>query len=253
MGSLPEGGLSRHPDFAGLAESYDRLRPADDNWHELLEAIATAGELAGRRVLDVGCGTGRLAAALADRGSRVWGIDPSEEMLTQARKAVGRRVRLKVGRAEALPFKDRWFERAVLHLVVHLLDRPVAFRELARVLAPGGRAVVATFSREHFDTFWLNRLFPRLPEVDRTRFPPPPELAAELLEAGFAAVRSRRIVQRARVGRQEALERIRGRYISTLHLLDETEYAGGLARAERELPSEVEYPLDWTLVVADRS
>ena len=94
----------------------------------------------GERVLDVGCGTGRLATELAKRGARVWGIDPSEEMLTQARSNAAGTVAFKRGKAEAMPFKDGWFDRAVFRLVVHLLDRRRAFTEIARVLAPrGGR------------------------------------------------------------------------------------------------------------------
>jgi ubiquinone/menaquinone biosynthesis C-methylase UbiE len=97
--------------------------------------FAREGELVGKRVLDVGCGTGRLAAELTERGNRVWGVDPSPEMV-QAAKARG--VNAKVARAERLPFKEGWFERAVLWLSVHLLDMPQAFAELRRVLAPEG-------------------------------------------------------------------------------------------------------------------
>ena len=46
---------------------------------------------------------------------------------------------VKVAPAEQLPFKDGWFERALMWLVVHLVDRPRAFGEAARVLAPDGR------------------------------------------------------------------------------------------------------------------
>jgi SAM-dependent methyltransferase len=75
-------------------------------------------------VLDVGCGTGRTAAALAERyGAKVWGVDPSEEMLAVARQKVPASVGLKAGSAEDLPFRDGWFERAVMVLVVHHVDR----------------------------------------------------------------------------------------------------------------------------------
>jgi SAM-dependent methyltransferase len=204
-------------------------------------------------VLEVGCGTGRLAAALAERGARVWGVDPSADMLAQARAAAGKRVGFKQGRAEALPFKDGWFERAVLRLVVHLVDRERALPELARVVAPGGQAVIATFVPEHFDHYWLTAPFPQIAEIDRARFPEPATLAAELGDAGFDPVRTRTLTQRVRLSRDDALERIRGRYISTLRLLDEETVAAGLVRAERELPEEIESVLEWAIVSADRS
>ena len=243
---------ANRPDFGLVAETYDRLRPADANWWELFETLVAEGDLLGRRVLDVGCGTGRFAAALAERGAKVWGIDPSSEMLAQARRAARAGVGLKEAAAEDLPFKDAWFERAVLVLVVHLVDRSRALAEVARVLAPGGRAVIATFVDEHFEAFWLNRVFPTLAEIDRSRFPRPDLLARELRAAGFKAVRERRLTQTARVEREAALERIRGHYISTLQLIPEDEYATGLGRAERELPDEIEYPLDWAILVASK-
>jgi ubiquinone/menaquinone biosynthesis C-methylase UbiE len=203
-------------------------------------------------VLEVGCGTGRLAAALAERGARVWAVDPSADMLAQARAAAGKRVGFKQGRAEALPFKDGWFERAVLRLVVHLVDRERALPELARVVAPGGRAVLATFVPEHFEHYWLTTVFPQIAEIDRARFPEAATLAAELADAGFDPMRTRTLTQRVRLSREDALERIRGRYISTLRLLDEETVAAGLVRAERELPEEIESVLEWAIVSADR-
>ncbi len=210
------------------------------------------GELRGRRVLDVGCGTGRLAAALAERGAKVWGVEPSNAMLARAREAGGRNVGLKQGRAEALPFKDGWFERAVLRLVVHLVDRPRALPELSRVLAPRGRAVIATFQPGHFETYWLVGVFPEVGEIDRRRFPSPETLAGELLAAGFGEVRTRTLLQRGALTREHALDRIRGQYISTLQLLDEDAYAAGLARAERELPNTIETTLEWAVVTAEK-
>src|SRR6266536_5390634 len=77
--------VSSKPDFGRRAVTYDELRPVDDDWREVCEALVREGDLAGRRVLDVGCGTGRFAAALTDR-SRVWAVDPSPEMLEVARR-----------------------------------------------------------------------------------------------------------------------------------------------------------------------
>lgn len=241
------------PDFGPLAGSYDLLRPADESWREVADAIWNEGDLLGRRVLDVGCGTGALAAELARRGAKVWGVDSSTEMLQVARAAVGSGIGLKQGSAEQLPFRDGWFERAVLRTVVHLLDRDRALPELARVLAPGGRVVIATFGPEHFDRIWVARVFPSLRELDLARFPAPELLAAELTAAGFATARIRRISQSAELSREEGLAKLRGRYISTLSLLPEGEYAEGLERAERELPERVESGNEWAIVVAERA
>ena len=152
-----------------------------------------------------------------------------------ARSRVPSSVGLKEGRAEALPFRDAWFDGAVCMLSVHLLDRPQAFAELARVLVPGGRLVIATFDPAHFDGFWLNRLFPTMRRVDLERFPRPDDLERELGAAGFELTLER-LSQRTSMTREHALERIRGRHISTFQLIGDDEYRAGLERAERELP-----------------
>ncbi len=172
-------------------------------------------------------------------------------MLAVARSAAGKRIGLKRGRAEELPFKDAWFERAVMRLVVHLVDRERALPELARVLAPGGRATIATFSEGHFEWYWLTSIYPEVGEIDRKRFPAPAALEDELVAAGFASAHTTTLRQRRSIARADALERIRGRYISTLRLLDEDTYAAGLARAERELPEEIDSVLEWAVVTAE--
>jgi SAM-dependent methyltransferase len=174
-------------------------------------------------------------------------VDASPEMVELARR---RGVNAKQASAEALPFKEGWFERALLVLVVHVLDRPRAFAELRRVLAAEGRIAIATFAPAQFDDYYLSPYFPSLAEIDRARFPTPETLEEELDAAGFSA-RTISVHQRTTISRDWALERIRGRFISTLFLLDEEEYAEGLAKAERELPVQVEAEQHLLVVVAD--
>ena len=246
--------MTASPDFGRLADQYDRLRPVDDNWREIFELVVREGDLRGQRVLDCGCGTGRLARALVETAAaRVWGVDPEPEMLRVARSTVPAGVGLKQGWAEELPFRDDWFDRAVMWLVCHLVDRPASFRELRRVLAPGGQLVVVTFDRVHFDGFWLNELFPSLEKIDRARFPTADDLRSELQSAAFETIAFFRRSQRASLSRDEALERIRAGHISTFDLLDPAEVRAGRERAEKELPPVVEYALEWLIAVAGSS
>jgi SAM-dependent methyltransferase len=200
-------------------------------------------------VLDIGCGTGRFLAQLAEI-AKAWGVDSSPQMLEVARSRVGA-AGLKLGSAEELPFKDGWFERATMWLVAHLVDRPRAFAEAARVLEPGGRFAIATFDPSYFEEFWLNELFPSMEAVDRARFPTADELTAELVN--FGDVRLTRLSQTGSLTREDALERIRGKHISTFDLISEEEYEAGLERAERELPETVDYRVEWLVAVAVRT
>jgi SAM-dependent methyltransferase len=243
--SSPPTDAARH--FARVAATYDELRPVDECWWQVFDALVEAGDLRGRRVLEVGCGTGRLAAALAERAvARVWGIEASEEMALRARE---RDVNVKVARAERLPFKSGWFDRAVSRMSVHLFDRPRAFSELRRVLADDGRAVMATFDPAWFEHHWLLPWFSAVTAIDAVRFPSADVLERELRAAGFD-VEVRRLEQEAEITRDDALAKIRGRAFSTFDLLPEDEYRAGLARAEAEFPERVAYRPSWLILVA---
>jgi SAM-dependent methyltransferase len=104
------------------------------------EFARASGVEHGQQVLDVGCGTGALTTVLsaAVGTDHVAGVDPSEPFVEQCRENVpGADIR--VGPAEALPFDDREFDRALSQLVFHFVDDPGAsVREMARVTRPGG-------------------------------------------------------------------------------------------------------------------
>lgn len=239
-------------DFASRAATYDELRPLDRGALELFDEVVHQGGLAGCRVLDIGCGTGRHAAALAERhGAQVWGVDPSPEMLAVAERRGTPHVEFARGRAEELPFQEGDFERALMFLVVQHVDRPQAFAEALRVLASDSRLVVVTPHPDFFAGYWMAQLFPSYLEIERARFPGRDELASELETAGFASSRFAESWQRRRYGRDLALRKIRGRFASTFDLLPDDEYRAGRARAEEVLPERIEYLSGWLIAIAD--
>jgi SAM-dependent methyltransferase len=243
--------FSASPDghFDALAARYDELRPVDESWWRVFDAIVTLGDLRGRRVVEVGAGTGRFAAALAERAhARVWAVDKSPEMVGRA-KGLG--VNARVARAESLPFKQGWFDRGVSRMSVHLFDRPRAFAELRRVLAPEGAATVAITDPVQFGQGWLDPFFPSAAGVDAARFPNAEALERDLSGAGFACVRIERLEVRNELSRERALDTIRGMAFSTFRLLPDEEYEAGLARAEAELPETIDSTHRWLLVRAD--
>ena len=106
--------------------------------------VALAGDVAGRRILDAGCGSGPLADSLRARGAVVSGFDVSAAMVDLARTRLGPDVDLRVADlADPLPYGDAEFDDVVASLVLHYLEDwsgPLA--ELRRVLEPGGRLFV---------------------------------------------------------------------------------------------------------------
>lgn len=119
--------------------------------HQLLGALL--GDVAGRAVLDAGCGDGTFARELARRGAFVTGVDADADMIAEAQVQAAGLVgsgaaRFQVGRIEALPFPDASFDAVVAVTVLCLVPDPArAMAEMARVLKPGGILVVGELGR----------------------------------------------------------------------------------------------------------
>lgn len=107
--------------------------------------------LAGRRLLDVGCGGGYLSEEFARDGFEVVGVDPAAASIEAARAHAivsGLEIGYHVGRGESLPFEDRSFDVvACCDVLEHVEDPGVVIREVARVLRPGGVFLFDTVNR----------------------------------------------------------------------------------------------------------
>jgi ubiquinone/menaquinone biosynthesis C-methylase UbiE len=125
---------------------------------ELRQKTANLAQLQpGEKVLDVGCGTGTLAIEVARRVGRaghVAGIDPGAQQIAHARAQAARRnlpIDFQIGVIEQLPFPDQTFDVVFSTLMMHHLPAPLkrqGLAEIARVLKPGGRLVIADFKHK---------------------------------------------------------------------------------------------------------
>lgn len=126
------------------ASEYDKARMDGtsrllyNNFTEVPAMLYAVGNIAGKRLLDVGCGTGIHAVEYVKRGALVHGIDASKSMIDIAKKRCPD-VAFNVASAYHLPFESRSFDQVTASLMVfHLDDLDRAFREVNRVLVPNG-------------------------------------------------------------------------------------------------------------------
>jgi demethylmenaquinone methyltransferase/2-methoxy-6-polyprenyl-1,4-benzoquinol methylase len=214
------------PDFAGqVNRMFDRVAGRYDALNSLMtaglhhrwrERAAVQTELApGDSALDVCCGTGDLAlelSKLVTPGGHVVGCDFSEPMLDLAREKAAERgvdgVRFEWADALQLPYDGERFDAVTVGFGVrNLADLDRGLREMARVLKPGGRAVILEITQPTrpplslFYSLWFDRIVPLLgafssnpeaysylPESVHS-FPNPRGLAEKMDDAGFKRIR----------------------------------------------------------------
>jgi demethylmenaquinone methyltransferase / 2-methoxy-6-polyprenyl-1,4-benzoquinol methylase len=203
--------------FDRIANRYDLINRLislgiDQRWRKRTVRGLELGPNA--RVLDVATGTGDLAIMVARSapGISVTGLDPSEQMLAIGRKKVEEakltdRVTLVHGDAQALPFESQSFDGVCIAFGIrNVPDRPLALKEMARVLKPGARLAVlelsepksgflAPFARFHVHTVvpWLGSLLSgareyRYLERSIAAFPDAAVFCEMMREAGFEPV-----------------------------------------------------------------
>jgi len=123
----------------------------------------------GGKVLDVGCGPGRMIEDFLERGCQFWGTDVSAGMIEEARKHFGDRpdVHLAPGEAERLEYPDDFFDAVLALGVIEYTTEETALREMARVLRPGGTLILSAPSR--YSPYWLWRHYVFYPAVNLIR------------------------------------------------------------------------------------
>ena len=234
-------------DYDQIAAEYARHRQIHPG---VFQALAEAAQPTSR-VLEVGCGTGNYIIALhTQTGCPCAGIDPSPEMLTQARtRPHAAHVDLRVGSAEHLNHPPASFDLVFsVDVIHHVRDRPAYYRQAHRVLASGGRICTVTDSewiirhRQPLSTYFAGTVEPEL-----ARYPRIPALRAMLAEAGFDEIIAHRVECTYEL---DDIQIYRDKAYSALHLISEDAFQRGIARMEHDLaqgpiPCTPRYTLLW--------
>jgi SAM-dependent methyltransferase len=158
------------------AGDYDAV--AELIWDVGGRLVERLGVREGEEALDVACGTGNAAIPAAEAGARVTGLDLTPELLDRARRRsrdAGVEIEWVEGDAEGLPFADESFDVVLSTFGCMFAPRhELAARELARVLRPGGRIGIASWTPEGFVGEFFRTIAAQLP-------PPPPFAEPPLL------------------------------------------------------------------------
>jgi SAM-dependent methyltransferase len=212
--SPPKDPLTEPGPWNAVATGYDEV--FFGQLPELAEnAFAILAPPASAHVLDVATGPGTLAVRLAPRVARVTAIDFAEKMVERLRARIGEagatNVAAHVMDGEALGFSDGSFDAVVSMFGWFLFsDRRKSLAEMHRVLRPGGRVLVTSWSTIDRNTVLgegLQALREALPNLPRPAGPLPTQIpencAAEVRDAGFSDVRTDVVTLPARYGSVE--------------------------------------------------
>ncbi len=143
-------------DYSRQAETYDRTRAASPSILSPLR-VALAGA-PGRRLADIGGGTGNYSLALAREGWSPVVLDRSAAMLG---RAAAKGLETIEADAVSLPLPDGSFDAAMAVSMLHHVDDPAAaMAEARRILTPGGCLAVMVYTREDIEGLWMSDLFP---------------------------------------------------------------------------------------------
>ena len=188
-----------------------------------------------RRVVDLGCGTGRFTGLLADvYGTSVVGVEPSSRMLAGREPLAPARGTFLAATAEALPLATGAIDLVFLSLVYHHLGaKTAALAELRRVARAGGHVIVRQVTRESADEYEYVRFFPDALALDLRRMPSRDGLTRAFLAEGFGRAGHRIVRHLFARSYAEYYRKISLRGLSSLQAISDDAFARGLAAFER--------------------
>ena len=167
-----------------IGKTYAQTRRSDPRITEKLLEILAFSQAA--TIADIGAGTGSYALVLAECGYRVWAIEPSATMRSQAKSH--RAIQWIDAFADNLPLPDGLVDAAIIMLAFHhFQDYRQALREIHRI-AGDGKIVLFTYDPEKISSFWLTQYFPSLVADVQATFLTIPRLISQIEAIANVAV-----------------------------------------------------------------
>ena len=245
----------------GTARRYDFARalpPATvDAYMNELKRLLPAGSV--RRILDLGCGTGRFVPALLSAfGSPVIALDPSQAMLDHREREADEDVDWICGSAEDICLSDNTVDLVWMCQVFHHLDDAQrAFQEIHRVSNRPGHLAIRNGTRENDSEVEWWKCFPEAQEIDEERIPSQRAVRELVSGQGFDIVAQRTFYQYFAPSYQKYYDKIAGRGLSALLLISDSAFHDGLKRlrqwvAKQPADQPVYEPVDLFLFRAKR-
>ena len=216
------------------ANRYDSARSLPSQtrilWLDALKSSIPEQEI--RKILDLGCGTGRFTAALGKAFEcSVIGVEPSSAMLKVAMSQNELNVEWKQGQAENIPLENHAVDLVFMSQVFHHLVQPQqALREINRVLTSAGYLAIRNGTREYNkELAWL-RFFPEALEIEDKQTPSQQELKESVYGRSFELISQRTIYQLFAASYDEYFEKVSQRGLSALIVISDKAFQSGLQR-----------------------
>ena len=225
-GSRPE------VDYAGISKTYDNYRSYPDG---LIKKIIELGRIyQGKKVLDLGCGTGNVAWQLRELIKvNVIGVDASFAMLKVAKDKSLEVICTDIDNQQ-LPFRDSSFDTVIGAYVIHQIKKlNFMLSECHRVLRDGALLLLTSSHRQIEDQHPIIKdFFPSYIDIDKSRFPDIHQIDYLLNSISFKAIKHEEVTVENIPIDYEYLQKVKNKYVSTYHLMPESEFEHGIAKLE---------------------
>ncbi|UCH50741.1 MAG: methyltransferase domain-containing protein [Chloroflexota bacterium] len=218
--------------YTDISKTYDNYRSYPES---LIKKVIALGKVSqGKKVLDLGCGTGNVASQLRKTiNADVIGVDASFSMLKVAKDKSLEVVCSDIDNQQ-LPFRDGSFDTIIGAYVIHQIKNlTFMLSECYRVLR-SGILVLLTSSHKQIENQHpiIKNFFPSYVDIDKARFPDIHHINQLLHSLGFKDIQHEEVIVENIPIDNEYLQKVKSKYVSTYHLMPQDEFENGIIQLE---------------------